>query len=77
MFNKTNKDMTTLEIPKLAQDFFNKRTDLVNNEKFIQWCIGFAKENGITAKEWNDNTFAILSLLANEFCAITEELNER
>ena len=69
--------MKNLEIPQFVENFFDKRTDLVNNEKFINWCIGFAKENGITAKEWNENTFAILSLLANQFCIITEELNHK
>jgi hypothetical protein len=62
--------MKNLNVPQFIQDEFNRRTDLINDENFINISIEMAKEFGITAKEWNENTFAILALFANEVCAL-------
>ena len=58
--------MKNLNVPQFIQDEFNRRTDLINDQNFINISIEMAKEFGITAKEWNENTFAILALFANE-----------
>ncbi len=62
--------MKNLNVPQFIQDEFNRRTDLINDQNFINISIEMAKEFGITAKEWNENTFAILALFANEVCAL-------
>jgi hypothetical protein len=62
--------MTNLKAQQFIQDEFKRRTDLINDQNFINISIEMAKEFGITAKEWNENTFAILALFANEVCAL-------
>ena len=62
--------MTNLNAQKFIQDEFNRRTDLINDQNFINISIEMAKEFGITAKEWNENTFTILALFANQVCAL-------
>jgi len=68
--------MKNLEIPEFVQNEFKRRSDLINDENFRLTCIKIAKESGITAKVWNENTFAILALFANELCGLQNELNK-
>tara|TARA_R110000822_G_scaffold294096_2_gene416114 strand:+ start:167 stop:400 length:234 start_codon:yes stop_codon:yes gene_type:complete len=52
---------------------WNRRTSLIYNEKFVGLCLTFVKEQGISAKEWNENMFAILFHFANCVCGLEDE----
>lgn len=53
-----------------------RRSDLVECLQFRKQAVKVAKKLGITAKEWNENKMGILLMLANEFCAIENELQK-
>ena len=56
------------------QSELKRRMDLVNDSKFRNVAADFARQMGVTAKEWNENRAAILMLVANKFCAIENEM---
>lgn len=66
---------------KKAEDYIKaelkRRLDLVENENFRLKCIEFCKKVGVTAKEWNENKTEILMYLANQFCALENELRQK
>lgn len=51
-----------------------RRTDLINDKSFVEYCVEIAKKLGITAEEWNKNKAMILLLWANEYCSIENKL---
>jgi hypothetical protein len=55
------------------ENFVNKRTALFNNPAFIPLCIQFMKDNGIPAKEWNENQIAVMHLIANNLVSFLED----
>ncbi len=55
------------------ENFVNKRTELFSNPAFIPFCIQFMKDNGIPAKEWNENQTAVMYLLANHLISFIED----
>lgn len=56
--------------PKVTiESEWKRRTDLIENPVFVKLCIKYAKQLGVTAKEWNDNRAGILMFFANEMCA--------
>jgi hypothetical protein len=55
---------------------FQRRQDLINNADFRAMCAKHAQASGVTAKEWNANKVAILMLMANELCALENNLNK-
>lgn len=56
------------------EGFVNKRVALFQNPAFIPFCIQFMKDNGIPAKEWNENQVAVMHLIANNLVSFLENL---
>jgi len=69
--NYKERNMTT---QVTIQSELKRRMDLVNDSKFRNVAADFARQMGVTAKEWNENRAAILMLVANKFCAIENEM---
>jgi hypothetical protein len=48
---------------------WKRRMDLVESPAFVKLCAKYAKELGVTAKEWNENRAGLVLFFANEMCA--------
>lgn len=62
--------MTTVTI----ESEMKRRTDLVEDPKFIKSCLEIAQKMGISAKEWNQNMAYIVLFFANEYCGIENNM---
>jgi hypothetical protein len=54
---------------------WKRRTDLIENPEFVKLCVEYAKQLGVTAKEWNENRAGLLMFFANEICAKENQNN--
>ena len=68
MENLTNNEFFNAE--------WNRRETLINDLEFRKVAVKIVKKMGITAKEWNENKMLILLHLANQFCAIENQIKK-